>query len=135
MTDVSKKVMEQLLELSAGSEEVETSLGDLLVKEDLNKKVEALRNIYKKWLKLRGEIKKAEKPDQVFVDAATGKETAQHSKKAFDGLKGLREKVAKLERIFHKALKDDDYGEAYNVAQDKEDGSGKSQEEADTTAS
>ena len=88
-TEVSKKVMEELLDLSAGAEEVETGLTDLLVKQDLNRKVEALNTIYNRWLKLRGEIKKAERPDQVFVDK-DGKETSTHSKKAFDGLKALR---------------------------------------------
>lgn len=135
MTDVSKKVMEELLDLSAGSEEVEAGLTDLLVKEDLNKKIEALTNVYRKWLKLRSEIKKAERPDQIFVDASTGKEiSASHSKKAFDGLKGLREKAAKIERVFHKALKEDDYGELYNIAKDKGDSGEKSQGEADTSS-
>lgn len=126
-TEVSKKVMEELLDLSAGAEEVESGLTDLLVKQDLNRKVEALNTIYNRWLKLRGEIKKAERPDQVFVDK-DGKETSTHSRKAFDGLKALREKAGKLERIFHKALKEDDYGEAFNVAKDKGDGGSESKE-------
>lgn len=132
-TEVSKKVMEELLELSAGAEDVEAGLVDMLVKQDLNKKVEALNNVYNKWLKLRSEIKKAERPDQVFM-SPDGKETASFSKKAFEALKTLREKAGKLERIFTKALKEDDYGEAFNVAKDKGDGGSKSEEGTDTGA-
>jgi hypothetical protein len=135
MTEVSKKVMEQLLDLSAGSEDVEAGLSDLLVKEDLNKKVTALASCYKKWLKLRGEIKKAERPDQVQVDKDGKPVSSAFSKKAFEALKVLREKAGKIERAVEKALKEEDYGDVYNIAQSKDDGGSKSEEASDTDAS
>lgn len=132
--DVSKKVMEELLDLSAGSEEVEAGLADLLVKEDLNKKVEAIASCYKKWLRLKGEIKKAERPDLVVVDKDGKPVSSNFSKKAFEALKTIREKADRISRAVEKALKEEDYGDVYNIAKDKGDGGSKSEEGTDTPA-
>lgn len=131
---VSKKVMEELLDLSASSDDVEAGLTDLLVKQDLNKKVEALSACYMKWLKLRGEIRKCEKPDQISVDKSGKILSETFSKKAHDALKTIQEKADKISRAVEKAFKEDNYGDVFNIAKDKGDGGNKSESEADTSA-
>lgn len=132
MGDVSKKVMEELLNLSAGAEEVEAGLTDLLVKQDLNRKVEAIAACYTKWSKLHQEIKKAERPDQVLVDKDGKPVSANFSKKAFEALETLRGKANKISRAVEKAMKEEDYGDVYNIAKDKGDSGNQGQSKPDT---
>lgn len=125
------KVADQVAEdIKAMNPDVEASLVDALVDREKSKRVDALVICYDKWQKLRGEIRKAERPDQVFTDK-DGKITGESfSKKAFDALKTLREKAEKIERAVEKAIKGD-VGDAYNIARDKGDGGNKSEEGTD----
>src|SRR5258708_1711493 len=116
------KVADRVAEdIKSMNPDVEVELVNALVDREKSKRVDALVICYDKWQKLRGEIKKAERPDLVTMDK-DGKITGESfSKKAFEALKVLREKAEKIEKVVKKAL-DGDAGDAYNLARDKGEG-------------
>lgn len=128
------KVADQVAEdLKAMNPDVQNDLVNALVDREKTKRVDALVICYDKWQKLRGEVRRAEKPDQVSTDA-TGKVISESfSKKAFEALKTIREKAEKIEKAVEKALKGD-MGDAYNIARDKGDGGDKGKSGTDTSA-
>jgi hypothetical protein len=128
------KVADQVAEdIKTMNPDVETELVNALVDREKVKRVDALVICYDKWQKLRGEIRKAERPDQVATDKEGKVVSETFSKKAFEALKTLREKAEKIERAVEKALKGD-CGDAYNIAQDKSGGGDKGKGGTDTSA-
>lgn len=128
------KVADQVAEdIKAMNPDVEAALVDALVDREKSKRVDAIVICYDKWQKLRGEIRRAEKPDQVSIDKEGKAVSESFSKKAFEALKTIREKADKIEKAIEKALKGDP-SDVYNIARDKGDGGNKSEEGTDTAA-
>jgi hypothetical protein len=128
------KVADQVAEdIKTMNPDVEVALVDALVDREKVKRVDALVICYDKWQKLRGEIRKAERPDEVSMDKDGKVISESFSKKAFEALKTLREKAEKIEKAVEKALKGD-CGDAYNIARDKGDGGDKGKTGTDTSS-
>jgi hypothetical protein len=131
---MSEKVADQVAEDIKGmNPDVKTALVDALVDREKVKRVDALVICYDKWQKLRGEMRKAERPDNVTMDKDGKVVSESFSKKAYEALKTLREKADKIAKAIEKAL-NGDVSDAYNIARDKGDGGEKGKAGTDTSA-
>src|SRR5260221_584686 len=127
---VAKQVAEDIKSMNA---DVSAELINALVDREKMKRVDALVICYDKWQKLRTEIKKAERFDEISMDKDGKIISETYSKKAFEALKTLREKADRIAKVVEKAINGDPT-DAYNLARDKGDGGNKSEEGTDTSS-
>lgn len=120
MNSVQTKVAEQLGKIS---EKVETSVVDVFVKRELDKRSTALVQVLDTLDQLERDLKKI-KPDMVFYSEAGVEEAASYSKAKNEEKKKLQEKIGKYTKAIEKALDKGDFGDVYNLKNQGKGGSG-----------
>lgn len=123
MNTVQTKVAEQIATLNP---KVEDAVVGVLVQRELTKRSDALVIVIDALAKLELEMKK-QKPDMVFYDADGTLAAESFSKAKFEEKKKLGEKITKYENAITKALDKGDFGDVYNLKNQKPGGSGDSQ--------
>lgn len=124
MNSVTVAVAQQIATLNPKVEEAVTKV---LVERELNKRSDAIVVVLDTLSKLENDLKKI-KPDQISYDL-DGKVTAEtYSKAKSEEHKKLKEKIAKYTSAINKALEKADFGDVYNLKNQKQGGDGSSRE-------
>lgn len=127
---VHAKVAEQI---GAINPKVEDKVVGVLVDRELTKRADALVMVLDALAKLESDAKKI-KPDMMMYDKDSGELAAEaFSKPKQEEKKKMNEKIAKYTNAITKALDKGDYGDVYNLKNQKPGGSGDS-EKTDTDA-
>jgi hypothetical protein len=105
-------VAEQVEKL--GSEKVISAVIDKLVQIEVTRRADALASAIKLSEDAAKELRKVEKPDQVFI-AADGTKTLSYSQKGFDEKKKAEDKLAKIEAAVVAATEKGEWSKLYDV--------------------
>ena len=105
-------VAEQVAKL--GSEKVVNAVVEKLVAAEVTKRADALAAAIKLSEDMLREQRKAEKYDVVTLDAVGAKSEA-YSAKAYETLKKLKEKLARIDTIVTNATEKSDWGKLYEL--------------------
>ena len=105
-------VAEQVAKL--GSEKVVNAVVEKLVAAEVTKRADALAAAIKLSEDMLREQRKAEKYDVVTLDAVGAKSEA-YSAKAYETLKKLKEKLARIDTIVTNATEKNDWGKLYEL--------------------
>jgi predicted RND superfamily exporter protein len=109
---INQAVAEQVEKL--GSAKVVESVVEKLVNVELTKRADALAAAIKLAEDTLREQRKASKADQVAV-TTTGERVETFSPKAYEALKKLNEKLAKIEKVVQNATENGDWGKLYEL--------------------
>ena len=118
---INVAVAEQVEKL--GSEKVITAVVDKLVQAEVNKRADALASAIKLSEDTLRELRKAGKPDQIFVDSE-GKKTESFTPKAYEAKKKLEEKLAKIDTVVTNATEKGDWSKLYDLVKGGGNGGG-----------
>ena len=106
-------VAEQVEKLGSGK--VVDTVVEKLVAAEVTKRADALAAALKLVDDTIKEIRKASKPDQVSINAATGEKIESFSAKAYEAKKKMDEKLAKIENIVVNATEKGDWSKLYDI--------------------
>ena len=97
-----------------GSTKVVELVVDKLVTAEVSKRAEALASAIKLAEDTLREQRKASKADQVSI-AADGTKTETFSAKAYESLKKVNEKLAKIDKVVENAIEKSEWGKLYEL--------------------
>ena len=109
---ISIVVAEQVKTL--GSQKVVDTVVEKLVEAEVAKRAEALAAAIKLSEDTYRELRKASKADQVAI-AANGTKTETFSVKAFDTMKKLDEKLARIDKVVENSIESGDWSKLYEL--------------------
>lgn len=114
-----KPVHEQVAEqLANSSPQIEKGVVDALVKRQLDKRTEALVNVYDQMDRLKLDLRKM-KPDLVSCNEAGDVLEANWSPSAAKARKELVDKIEKYQRSLDKAHDKNDFGDVFQLSNNK----------------
>lgn len=126
---VTEKVAKQIAELGPRTED---AVVETLVGRELKKQSDALVILMDRIRDLENDLRRLEKPDEnKFERAADGSFTAIpgfFSKERVEKINKQNQQIEKLVKAVNKALEKQDFGDVYNLVNQKQGGGGNSQE-------
>ena len=114
-------VAEQIEKFS--SDKVISTVVEKLVQVEVNKRADTLHSAIKLSEDTFRELRKASKPDQVFVDGE-GKRAESFTIKAYETKKKLEEKLAKIDTVVTNATEKGEWNKLYDLVKGGSNGGG-----------
>jgi len=125
---IQEKVLDQISKLG---DRVESSVVDMMVDKELNRRTPALVQGLEKLTEFEAEYKKTDKPDVITRDRDGKEISSGYSAKKLEEIKKAGERVSKLEKAIEKAFEHGDLKDLNQLLQ--QGGKDKKESEAEAT--